>query len=139
VQRSGVDIVDRVEVLVKKSYYTYERYELDATFAMLYHEQPITPAELGQYVRISDHLVQLDEKHYFIIFAYTEHDSAVKASQNLVHKLDHHFNDHTSCIALDSFNPSKSAKIVLKRLQAILDETRSRSYTRVETEEIFDH
>lgn len=134
-----MDIVERVEALVQKTYYACERYELDATFAMLYHEKPITPAELGQYVRISDHLVQLDENHYFIIFTYTEHDNAVKACQNLVHSLDHHFNDHTSCIVLDSLNPSKSAKIVLKRLQAILDETRSRSYTRVETEEIFDH
>lgn len=135
----GCDIINRVNVLVKKTYYTYDRYQVDATFAMLYHEHPLDVTELSKYVRISDSIMHLDENHYFIIFAFTTQDNAYKASQNIVHSLDHHFNNHTSCIALDTFDTSKTAQNVLNRLRQILAETRKRSYVRVETEDILDH
>lgn len=135
----GCDIFNRVKVLIKKTYYTHERYQVNATFALLYHEMPLSLTEVSKYVRISDHIMQLDDNHYFIIFAFTEQNNAYKASQNIVHSLDNYFNNHTSCIALDTFNTSKSAQVVLNRLKQILAEIRKSPYVRIETEDIFDH
>jgi len=134
----GSNILNRVNVLVKKTYYNYERFGVDATFALLYHEAPLNVVELSNFIRISDHLVQLDDNHYFIIYAFTAQANAYKASQNIMLKLDNHFNSRTSCIALDTFDPEKSAQSVLNRLKQILAETRKRSYIRIETEDILD-
>ncbi|DAB39547.1 MAG: hypothetical protein A2023_06335 [Sulfuricurvum sp. GWF2_44_89] len=132
----GYDILNRINVLVKKTYYTYERFQVNATFALLYHEKPLSVVELSSYVRISDQLMQLDENHYFIIFSFTEQDNAFKASQNLVHNLDIHFKNSTSCVALDTFDPSKTYQNVLNRLKQIMTETRKNPYVRIETEDI---
>lgn len=130
--------VNRVNVLIKKAYYTSERFQVNATFALLYHEQPLSVVELAQHVRISDQLIQLDDNHYFIIFAFTKQDNAYKASQNIVYQLDEHFNNSNSCIALDTFDSSKPPQSVLNRLISILAETRKNPYIRIETEEILD-
>lgn len=132
------DILNRINVLIKKTYYTFERFGVDATFAMLYHETPLSVEELSKYVRLSDQLMQLDENHYFIIFAFTAQNDAYKASQNLIYKLDNHFNNHTSFIALDDFDTSKSPQMVLGRLRQILAEIRKSPYHRIETEQILD-
>ncbi|MDD5051440.1 MAG: hypothetical protein PHO27_01765 [Sulfuricurvum sp.] len=133
------DIFNRVNVLVKKTYYIYQRYNVDATFALLYHEMPINVVELSKYVRISDQLIPLDDNHYFIIFSFTTQENAYKASQNIIQNLDKFFNNQTSCIALDRFDVLKSAQSVVNRLKQILAETRKSSYIRVETEDILDH
>lgn len=133
------NIPNRVDVLIKKTYYVYERFEVNATFAMLYTEQPIEVVKLSEYVRISDQLIKLDENHYFIIFAFTEHKNAYKASQNVIHKLDMHFNNSSSCIALDTFDTNKSSRSVLSRLMQILIEIKKAPNTRIETEDIFDY
>ena len=130
--------VNRVNVLVKKAYYTSERFQVNATFALLYHEQPLSVVELSQHVRISDQLIQLDDNHYFVIFAFTKQDNAYKASQNIMYRLDEYFKNHTSCIALDTFDSAKSPQSVLNRLNMILTETRKNPYIRIETEEILD-
>lgn len=135
----GVEIINRVNVLIKKTYYTYDRFQVDATFALLYHKKPLTVVEIAEYVRISDNLMQIDENHYFIIFAFTAQDNAYKASQNMMHKLDDYFNDNTTCIALDTFDPNKSPQSVLKRLELILIEARKNSCVRIETEDILDY
>lgn len=135
----GPNIMNRVHVLVKKAYYTYERFQLDTTFALLYHEEPLSVVELSNFIRISDSLIELDKNHYFVIFAYTAHENAYKASQNLIHNLDTSFNNHTSCIVLDTFDPSKSPTSVLNRLMQILAEARKKPYIRIETEAILDH
>lgn len=135
----GFDVLNRLNVLVKKTYYINERYHIDATFALLYHEKEINVIELSKYVRVSDQFIPLDDHHYFIIFAFTAQDNAYKASQNLISNLDKHFNDETSCIALDTFELSKSPQTVLNRLKQILIETRKSSYVRVETEDILDN
>ncbi|MDP3290481.1 MAG: hypothetical protein Q8M43_00440 [Sulfuricurvum sp.] len=129
------NILNRVNVLIKKTYYTYERFQVDATFALLYHEEPLSVEELSLFVRLSDHLIHLDEHHYFIVFAFTSQENAYKASQNLIHNLDGHSNEHT-CMALDTFDTSKSPTAVLSRLNQILVETRKNSFVRIETEDI---
>lgn len=134
----GSDIINRVNILVKKTYYMYERFEVDATFALLYHEHPLMVEDLAKYVRTSDHLMRIDDNHYFIIFAFTPQANAYKASQNIVHHLDNHFHNHTSCIALDTFDSSKSSHSVFSRLQQILAETRKNPFVRIETEDILD-
>jgi len=130
------NILNRVNVLVKKTYYTYDRFEVDATFALLYHEKPLNVNDLSKYVRLSDHLMQLDYHHYFIIFAFTSEENAYKASQNIIHKLDNYFNDHSSAIALDSLDPSKSPPLVLNRLKQIMNEIHRDAHVRIETEDI---
>jgi len=130
--------LNRVNVLVKKAYYTSERFQVNATFALLYHDQPLSVVELAKHIRISDHIIQLDDNHYFIIFAFTKQDNAYKASQNIVYSLDEYFNNSTSCVALDTFDSSKPPQSVLSRLTTILAETRKNPYIRIETEEILD-
>lgn len=130
------NILNRVNVLVKKTYYTYDRFEVDATFALLYHQKLLSVNELSNYVRLSDHLMQLDYNHYFIIFAFTSEENAYKASQNIIHKLDNYFNDHSCAIALDSLDPSKSPPLVLNRLKQIMKEIHKDMHVRVETEDI---
>ncbi|MFA6188231.1 MAG: hypothetical protein WC680_03025 [Sulfuricurvum sp.] len=132
------DILKRVDVLVKKAYYTSERFRLSVTFALLYHEESLNIVELSKYIRITDQAISLDDNHYFIIFAYTSHENSYKASQNTVHSLDKYFNNFTTCIALDTFDTSKSSQIVLSRLHQILAETKKSSYIRTETEDILD-
>jgi len=130
------NILNRVNVLVKKTYYTYDRFEVDATFALLYHEAPLTVVDLSQYVRLSDHLIQLDAHHYFIIFAFTSEENAYKASQNIIHKLDGHFNNHSSSVALDPLDVTMSPQLVLNRLKQIMKEIHRDAHVRIETEDI---
>ncbi len=132
------DMTNRINVLVKKTYYHYERFQVNATFALLYHEKPLNVTDLSNFVRISDYLIQLDDNHYFIIFAFTTQDNAYKASQNIIHMLDNHFNNNTSFIALDTFDPSKSSHTVINRLKQILIETRKNPFVRIEVEDILD-
>jgi hypothetical protein len=132
------NVLNRLKVQIKKTYYIYERYDVEATFALLYHEHPLHVDELAEYVRISDDLIPLDENQYFITFTFTNNADAYKAAQNVIQSLDSHFNDRSCCIALDTFDTSKSANAVLGRLRQILAETRKNSYTRIENETILD-
>ncbi|MEA2111641.1 MAG: hypothetical protein U9P71_06285 [Campylobacterota bacterium] len=131
-------IINRINVQVKKSYYTFERYNSVSTFALLYHEEPMTVVELSSFVRISDHFIQIDDNHYFITFAFTTQDNTYKAVQNLVHHLDNHFNNRKTCIAIDNFDVTNAPHLVFNRLQQILEETKRNSFTRVEDESILD-
>lgn len=129
-------IENRLNVLVKKTYYIHQRFNLDATFALLYHEKPLTFVELSKFIRISDQVIRVDEHHCFILFAFTSQENAYKASQNIIHNLDKYFNDATSYIALDFFDITKSAQNVLNRLKQIMIEARKDLYVRIETEDI---
>ena len=93
--------MNRFEVMIEKTYYIHRRYGVTATFALLYHEQPLTVAVLGSFIRLSDHVIPIDKHHDFIIFTFTSEANAYKASQNLLGRLDNHFSDRSSCIALD--------------------------------------
>lgn len=133
-------ILNRLNVLVKKSYYTYERYDAEATFALLYHKEPISVVELSKFIRISDHLIELDEHHYFIIFAFTSQENAHKASQNIIHKLDSYLGSASDCfIALDALDITKTPQNVLNRLRQIVEQARKNGYVRVETEDVLFH
>jgi hypothetical protein len=132
------NVLNRLKVQIKKTYYIYERYNVDATFALLYHAHPLHVDELADYVRISDDLIPLDEHHYFITFTFTNNADAYKAAQNLIQSLDGHFNDHSCCIVLDTFDTQKSANVVLGRLHQILVQTRKKSYPRIENETVLD-
>jgi hypothetical protein len=50
--------------------------------------------------------------------------------------LDNFFNNTSTCIALDAFDTSYSAQLVLNRLKRILSQIRKESYTRLEDENI---
>ncbi len=80
--------------------------------------------------------MQIDDHHYFIIFAFTSEANSYKASQNIIHKLDRYFNDNTACIAMDTLDPSKSPPHVLNRLKQIMTEIHKDSHIRIETEDI---
>lgn len=133
------NIPNRYQVIVKKTYYANERYNLDFSFALIYHKYPIGITELSQYVRISDIIINIDASHHFIIFQYTSQEDAFKASQNLIYSLDKHFNTIDSCyIALDKLNSTITPMNLLKRLDKIIDLTRKNRLSRVETEIILD-
>jgi len=131
-------IKNRLKIEIQKAYYSFQRYKVDTTFAILYHEKPIDVTELGKIVRISDHLLKIDEHHYFINFVHTNHNRAFKAAQNLLHALDLKFNDTTSCIAIDTFDTTQSPTIVLNRLQEILKTIQRTSYSRIDDENILN-
>ncbi|MEJ2373662.1 MAG: hypothetical protein P8Y22_03445 [Sulfurimonas sp.] len=128
----------RVSVLIKKAYYSTKRYKTLGSFVYIYHEKEISNETLGTFLRLTDNFVQVDEYHVFVNFTFTGQDNAFKASQNLLLKLDNYFDDRTSCIAMDTYDPNKSADIVFRRLQQILEETKKNSFNRIEDEEILN-
>lgn len=132
------NIFNRIKVEIKKAYYASQRYGVESTFALIYHEKAFNVEELGLYVRISDHFIKIDDNHYFMNFAFTSQNDAFKASQNLVLYLDKHFNDRTTCIAIDTFDTTHTCQIVYNRLMEILKETKKSSYTRIEDENILN-
>jgi len=131
-------IKNRLRIEIEKAYYAYKRYKIDTTFAILYHEHDLEVATLGKIVRITDHLLKIDSNHYFINFVHTDHNKAFKAAQNLLHSLDLHFNNHSSFIAIDTFDTTQSPKIVLSRLEQILKTIQKTSYARIDDENILN-
>ena len=131
-------IFKRLTIEIDRAYYTFTRYMAPSTFAFLYSEKELTPTELGDFVRISDKFLQIDKNHYFINFVFTEQDGAFKASQNLILNLDIFFKDSSSCIAIDTFDASKSPRIVINRLHQILKETKKNPYSRIEDEDVLN-
>ena len=130
--------MNRYDHMVAKTYYIYERYNVNATFALLYHEMPLDVETLGTFLRLSDHVINVDDHHYFIIFAFTTEENAYKAAQNVLRHLDRYFKDQSSCIALDNFDIAKSPAIVLGRLKQILAAVRKHSFARIENEAVLD-
>jgi len=127
---------NRLRIIVEKSYYVKERYKIESTFALLYHKEPLTPAELGKCVRKSDHFLELDDNHHFINFMYISHQDAFKASQNLIQSLDKYFQNNTSTIAIDTFDSIKTPTMVYNRLDEILKTIKDDPYSRVEDETV---
>ncbi len=131
-------IKNRLTIEINKTYYVAKRYQVTSTFAILYYEGELTVNDLGKFVRTSDHLLKIDDNNYFINYAFSEQDGAFKASQNLLLYLDKHLNNQTSCIALDTFDITKSPTIVLNRLTQILNETKKNEYSRIEDENVLN-
>ena len=132
------NIFSRIEIEIQKAQYAYKRYSSPSSFALLYHEKKLSPEQLSIFVRLSDKFLDIGDNVYFITFSYTSSDDVFKAAQNLLQELDKFFNNRTSCIAIDTFNAGNSPRMVLQRLSQILNETKKRSYTRIEDESILD-
>jgi len=131
-------LFNRLEVLVKKAYYVHTRYNIDSTFAYFYFEGSLSVTDLGKFLRISDQFIQLDENHYFVNFSYTKQNDAFKASQNLLVYLDKHLQNRSATIAIDTFDTTKSARIVLNRLQQILNAAKRKEDSRIEDEGVLN-
>jgi len=131
-------IKNRLQIEINKAYYSYKRYKVDTTFAMLYHKNELPVDKLGKIVRISDHLLKIDDHHYFINYVHTNHNDAFKASQNLLYTLDNYFNNRTSAIAIDTFDTTQTPALVINRLWQILNEIKKNSYTRIDDENILN-
>ncbi|MDA7818158.1 hypothetical protein N9A28_08200 [Sulfurimonas sp.] len=132
------NIFNRIEIEIKRTYYTFDRYKADATFALIYHKEPLSIEELGSFVRISDKFVKIDDNHYFINFAFTTQEGTFKACQNLLMGMDNFFGSNTTCIAIDNFDTSKKPAMVYNRLMQILKEIQRSSYSRIEDENILN-
>ena len=128
----------KLEDEINKAYYANEKYGILATFVMIYHEKNISVEKMGEFLRSTDKFVHIDANHYFIIFHYTTQNSAYKASQNLLLKLDEYFQNTSTSIAVDSFNKTKAPKTVINRLKQIIKEVKKSSFTRIEDESILD-
>lgn len=129
----------RLNAEIVRAHYTYERYNAESTFALLYHEKDIELDVLGGFVRVSDRLVKVDENHHFVVYNFTTQDDAYKASKNLINKLDNHFHNTSSCIAIDSPSKTDSTHMVMNKLHQILQETKKNSVSRIEYEDILDN
>lgn len=128
----------RVNVLIKKAYYSTERYKTISCFIYVYHDKEISNETLGTFLRLTDNFVQVDANHVFVNFTFTEQENVFKASQNLLLKLDNYFQNRTTCIAMDTYDINKSPDMVFKRLTQILEETKRHSFNRIEDEEILN-
>ena len=131
-------VFNRLKVEINRTYYTFKRYMSPSTFAFLYFEGDLSVEDLGEFLRISDKFLKVDDNHYFINYMFTEQHGAFKASQNLLLNLDKHFENNASCIAIDKFDTNKTPRIVINRLMEILRETQKHSYTRIEDESILN-
>lgn len=128
----------RLEAEINRAYYANGRYDIVATFVMVYHDKDLSLEKLGKLVRATDRFIHIDNNHYFIIYHYTAQDNAYKASQNLLLKLDDYFQNSNTVIAVDNFNKSKSPLIVINRLKQIIEEIKKNSFARIEDESILD-
>ena len=131
-------IKQRLQIEINKAYYAYNRYKIDATFAILFHEKELPVDKLGGFVRLSDLLLKIDDNHYFINFFHTNHNNAFKASQNLLLALDNYFNNSTSAIAIDTFDTTQTPNLVINRLTQILKEIQKNPYVRIDDENILN-
>lgn len=129
----------RLNAEIGRAHYTYERYNAESTFALIYHEKDIELEVLGNFVRVSDRLVKISENFHFIIYNFTTSDDAYKASRNLLRNLDNHFHNTTSCIAIDNPQKTDSTHMVMNKLHQIIQETRKNSVSRIEYEDILDN
>ncbi len=132
------EMKQRLYVEIRKAYYSAQRYNVKATFALLYHEKELLVDQLGKMVRMSDYLLKIDENHYFINFIHTNHAQAFKAAQNLIHALDSHLNDSNSAIAIDTFDTKQPPNLVINRLEQILKEVKKSPYSRIDDENILN-
>ncbi len=133
-------VKNRFQVMVKKSYYIKQRYNLDFTFALLYHKHPIDVVELSQFIRISDLIIDIDDNHYFIIYQFTDIQETLKATQNLIFNLDKFFNETgSSYVAIDKLDDTVSPMNLLSRLKQIVNYAKTNKINRVETEEVLDY
>ncbi|MBU0631400.1 hypothetical protein KKA17_02030 [bacterium] len=131
-------IFKRLEIEITRVNYAYERYKLESTFTLIHHEKPLSPQDLGNFIRITDKFVQVDEHTYFLIFVFTPEETAFKASQNLLFNLDKFFNSTDTHIAISSFDTSKTPSMLINKLTQILQESRKSSYARIEDENILN-
>jgi hypothetical protein len=129
----------RLNAEIGRAHYTYERYKVDATFALVYHEKDISLEQLGSLIRVSDKLVSINENLHFVIYNFTTQDDAYKASRHLLNSLDKHFHNTTSCIAIDSPSKTDSTHMVMNKLHQIILETKKNSVTRIEYSDILDN
>lgn len=128
----------QIQLLIKKAYYRFMRHHYDSTFAYLYFEGDLTLIDLAKYLRVSDNFIKIDKNHFFIDFSHTKPEEAFKAAQNLFVYLDKHLNNTSARIAIDAFDTSNSAQVVLSRLEQIMDETKKRPDSRIEDEDVLN-
>ena len=131
--------VKRLEIEIKKTYYSYERYKVVSTFVLLHHEKELSVAQLGDFLRISDKFVKVDDTRYFIILSFTLEENASKASQNLLQKLDAFFNDRSSFIAINTINLSNSPNMLINKLTQTMAEIQKNQYARIEDESVLSN
>jgi len=131
-------MVNRLEIELKKIFYSFEKYNALSTFALLYHKDALDTQTLSNYLRVSDSFLELDDHTYFINFAFTSHEDTFKAAQNILFGLDNHFNNTSTCIAIHELDPTNTPKMTVNKLLQILEETKKYSYSRVEDESILN-
>ena len=128
----------RLESEVNRVHDACKRYGSTTSSAIVYHEKDLDLELLGSFLRKNDKIVELDNNHHFIMFCYTSESEAYEAAKNLLSKLDKHFKNTTSCIAIDSACKNDSTNMMINKLLQILKETKKNSISRIEYEDILD-
>jgi len=128
----------RLESEINKVHDACQRYGTDTTSAIVYHEKDLDLPLLGSFLRKNDKVIRLDENHHFVMFFFTSDSESYEAAKNLLVKLDNHFQNTTSCIAIDSACNNDSTNMMINKLLQILKETKKNSISRIEYEDILD-
>ncbi|QFR50105.1 hypothetical protein FJR48_10355 [Sulfurimonas lithotrophica] len=128
----------RLESEVNRVHDACKRYESNTSSAIVYHEKDIDLVLFGSFLRKNDKIIKLDNHHHFIMFCYTSESEAYEAAKNLLSKLDSHFQNTTSCIAIDSACKNDSTNMMINKLLLIIKETKKNSVSRIEYDDILD-
>ncbi|WP_373071530.1 hypothetical protein [Sulfurimonas sp.] len=128
----------RLESEINRMNDASERYGSDILSAIVYHEKDIDLALFGSFLRKNDKVVRLDKNHHFVMFYFTSEQEAYEAAKHLLAQLDDHFENTTSCIAIDSDWKNDSTNMLINKLYQILQETKKHSVSRIEYEDILD-
>ena len=128
----------RLDREIKKKHYNTKRYGSEYTFALLYTDTEIEKNRLGEFLRLSDFFLSIDEHYYFIVFNYTNESAAFKASENLLFKIDNYLGNTNSYIAIDRVNKTESTRSTINRLYQILEIAKKHGYNRVEDENVLN-
>jgi hypothetical protein len=128
----------RLESEVGRVHDACKRYGSNTSSAIVYHDKEIELALLGSFLRKNDKIIKLDANHHFVMFCQTSEEEAYDAAKNLLAKLDRHFQNTSSCIAIDSACKNDSINMMINKLLQILKETKKNSVSRIEYEDILD-
>ena len=80
-EKMNDNILNRLEVQIKRTYYIYDRYNTLATFALLYFEKELTVIEKNQQILDSIKLISKQEKNIIKIQRLQKQIDSIKINQ----------------------------------------------------------
>lgn len=101
---------------VDRELYRLKRYGSPVTIVMYRSDDPEFEKKFALHSRRTDHLIQLAERHYLLLYANTEMSNTMKAIDNLRIHLEHGSDNERNRIAITQLQPEDELNEALKRL-----------------------